>query len=393
MTFSNLGIFAIIFLIGQAVSFLSFLNPFKNFANNIGHANNLLANKGSFQNAKACTSERRFWQTFQPQTGVNSFEELKSKNPDAAGAGNFGKVYPCGVGKRNLAFKYTIFNTPDKVETIEIEMQSYLAVGTHNYIAKAYGCFVSNPPYYGGMLLERLGKTLEKNQNFVLSLPIPQRAIIYRKISRAINYVHYKGLCHNDIKPDNILQSLFKKLVFKIIDLGVACKIGEVCTIGFTLFAAPEKYSDPSLAAQHSYVCQPSVDIWAFALSILFTETRQKNYEFALQLTGCQTMNYQCAAYLSKIAQRYSTPQNKPFIDLAASLIGQPAQQRNSMEWTTQYLQNLSGGTQSQSSSRKSSRTKQQIFNSKRVNSSEKLFDKKRRVTDQQLFRTPERVF
>lgn len=92
--------------------------------------------------------------------------------------------------------------------------------------------------------MERLGKTLEKSQTFVLSNTVAQRSLIYLKIEKGINYIHYKQLCHNDIKPDNILQALGDKKLFKIIDLGIVCKIGSVCFTGFTPFAAPEKFID-----------------------------------------------------------------------------------------------------------------------------------------------------
>ena len=64
-----------------------------------------------------------------------------------------------------------------------------------------------------------------------------------------LNYIHSKGICHRDIKPDNILYDRKNKKI-KVIDFGISRNINdrgnkkEMLTITGTLYyRAPEMFS------------------------------------------------------------------------------------------------------------------------------------------------------
>lgn len=73
------------------------------------------------------------------------------------------------------------------------------------------------------------------------------QSIVFQ-IFDAISYMHGMGLCHRDIKPDNILYNQEERMI-KIIDFGVSREIGTgiykknmmTCT-GTTEYKAPEQF-------------------------------------------------------------------------------------------------------------------------------------------------------
>ncbi len=96
-------------------------------------------------------------------------------------------------------------------------------------------------------------------------LSFAQKVSIVRQLADALEAIHQGGVCHRDIKPDNILVS--EELVPTITDFGIARKpfselTGKLEILGTPLYMAPEAF-----VSAHT---DPRADI--FSLGALFYE-------------------------------------------------------------------------------------------------------------------------
>ncbi|KAF2802140.1 kinase-like protein [Mytilinidion resinicola] len=85
---------------------------------------------------------------------------------------------------------------------------------------------------------------------------------IWSEIAGALEYVHGKGIDHNDIKPSNILFSRERGAV--LCDFGLSCLTGaKPTTNGGTPYYIPPEYLTRTLRGQLA-------DIWAFGITMLY---------------------------------------------------------------------------------------------------------------------------
>ncbi|KAF2493698.1 kinase-like protein [Lophium mytilinum] len=85
---------------------------------------------------------------------------------------------------------------------------------------------------------------------------------IWSEIAGALEYVHDKGIDHNDIKPSNILFSRERGAV--LCDFGLSCLTGsQPTTNGGTPYYIPPEYLTRTLRGQLA-------DIWAFGITMLY---------------------------------------------------------------------------------------------------------------------------
>ncbi|XP_073994368.1 obscurin isoform X8 [Rhodnius prolixus] len=84
-------------------------------------------------------------------------------------------------------------------------------------------------------------------------------ATIISQVLDGLQYLHWRGLCHLDLQPDNIVMASLKSLQVKLVDLGCAqrvTKLGNVVKYhGHVEFTAPEV-----LCQEPAY---PQSDIWS----------------------------------------------------------------------------------------------------------------------------------
>ena len=153
------------------------------------------------------------------------------------------------------------------VERFKREMQLTARV-QHPHIVPVLGSGETDGlPYYTMPFIE--GESLRVRLMRVGVLPIGVAASILRDVARALAFAHDKGICHRDIKPDNILLAGDTAVVT---DFGIAKALAESrmagdtesltglgMAIGTPQYMAPEQISgDPNLDARtdlYSFGC------------------------------------------------------------------------------------------------------------------------------------------
>ncbi|XP_024939523.1 obscurin isoform X4 [Cephus cinctus] len=83
-------------------------------------------------------------------------------------------------------------------------------------------------------------------------------ATIVTQILDALQYLHWRGFCHLDIQPDNVVMASVRSVQVKLVDLGSARKVTKLGTtvpqLGHPEYRAPEVLND-----EPAY---PQTDIW-----------------------------------------------------------------------------------------------------------------------------------
>ncbi|XP_060806138.1 obscurin isoform X2 [Amyelois transitella] len=87
-------------------------------------------------------------------------------------------------------------------------------------------------------------------------------ATIITQVLDALQYVHWRGYCHLDIQPDNVVMASVRSIQVKLIDFGSAHKVTKLGTsvpqVGSLEYKAPEIIND-----EPAY---PQTDIWSLGV-------------------------------------------------------------------------------------------------------------------------------
>ncbi|KAI4489747.1 hypothetical protein M0804_003929 [Polistes exclamans] len=83
-------------------------------------------------------------------------------------------------------------------------------------------------------------------------------AMAVTQILDALQYLHWRGYCHLDIQPDNVVMASVRTVQVKLVDMGTAQKVSKLGTMvpkaGHREYRAPEVYNE-----EPAY---PQTDIW-----------------------------------------------------------------------------------------------------------------------------------
>jgi len=79
------------------------------------------------------------------------------------------------------------------------------------------------------------------------------------QILDGLQYLHWRGYCHLDIQPDNVVMSSVRSVQVKLVDMGSAHKVSKLGTVvpkhlGHPEYRSPELYNDEPV--------YPQTDIW-----------------------------------------------------------------------------------------------------------------------------------
>lgn len=83
---------------------------------------------------------------------------------------------------------------------------------------------------------------------------------VVEPITKALEYIHSKGIIHRDIKPENII--VMKNGETKLCDFGLSC----VKTIDSSLYCGTKEFMAPEIQMDKTY--DEKIDIWAFGCVI-----------------------------------------------------------------------------------------------------------------------------
>jgi protein-serine/threonine kinase len=112
----------------------------------------------------------------------------------------------------------------------------------------------------------------------ILDAPLPLKTIrhIFRQVVSAIQYMHENGICHRDIKDENILVD--ENYVAKLIDFGsCAFYTQDPANLNeyFIVYGGTVTYAAPEIIKQEEYR-GPEQDIWSLGV-LLYTLVYRRN--------------------------------------------------------------------------------------------------------------------
>ena len=97
----------------------------------------------------------------------------------------------------------------------------------------------------------------------------------FKQILKALNYMHYKGVAHKDIKPDNIMVDCNNDV--KLIDFGFASPIENCYSINHKRREGTVEYMTPEMNEGECYRAQ---DADLFSLGVVLYTMRTGMFPF-----------------------------------------------------------------------------------------------------------------
>lgn len=212
------------------------------------------------------------------QGSIKDYEIIKQ-----LGSGAQGTVYKAIKNGKTIALK--VIHLPNDSQKFQQTMneikvlEQVTSKGCHPNIVCYYDHYYD--PDKDKLLIEMEyieGDTLTEYLVKIRSNParspflIRYLSLILKDLAKGLEYIHSKGLLHNDIKPANIM--IDKSLTPKIIDFGIGCVSNNTCRlgkenhiccsggiIGTPLYSPPEAFSDEGLR-------YPQSDVWSLGVSM-----------------------------------------------------------------------------------------------------------------------------
>lgn len=186
------------------------------------------------------------------------------------GNGSFGVVYQatCNATGETVAIKKVLQDRRYKNRELQI-----MKIVQHPNIVEVRDCFYSkgrNRDVYLNLVMEYIPETvyqtIRNHSKACLTIPYIYTKVYCYQICRAISYCHSVGICHRDIKPQNLLLDP-KSHIVKLCDFGSAkiLKKGEANVS----YICSRYYRSPELIFESTnYTTQ--IDTWS--LGCVFAE-------------------------------------------------------------------------------------------------------------------------
>src|SRR5262245_4381709 len=234
---------------------------------------------GEFMRRPAAAVAAGITASYEPLTEVPGTRVGPYKLLQQIGEGGMGVVYMAEQEepvRRKVALKIIKPGMDSKqvVARFEAERQA-LAMMDHTNIARVFdaGTTDSGRPYFVMELVHGVPITTYCDAN---KLTPRERLELFVPICQAIQHAHQKGIIHRDVKPSNILVTMYDdKPVPKVIDFGVAKAIEQRLTEK-TLFTqygtlvGTFEYMSPEQAEMNAFGVDTRSDI--YALGVLLYE-------------------------------------------------------------------------------------------------------------------------
>ncbi len=212
--------------------------------------------------------------TEKPGTVIGPYKLLQQ-----IGEGGMGVVYMAEQQqpvRRKVALKIIKpgMDSAQVIARFEAERQA-LAMMDHQNIAKVFdaGTTARGRPYFVMELVHGVPITRFCDDN---KLTPRERLALFVPVCQAIQHAHRKGIIHRDVKPSNVLVTMYDdKPVLKVIDFGVAKAIEQRLTekTMFTQFGAlvgTFEYMSPEQAEMNAFGVDTRSDV--YSLGVLLYE-------------------------------------------------------------------------------------------------------------------------
>lgn len=130
----------------------------------------------------------------------------------------------------------------------------------HPKVVKTYDLIEDDDNYY---IVTEIIKGGPVSKRIKQKGPLKEKSalIIVSQVVDAIAYLHEKGICHRDLKLENIMFTSDKSLQIKLIDFGFAVEFRD--NDMYVILGSP-LYMSPELVEQAAY--DQGVDIWALGV-------------------------------------------------------------------------------------------------------------------------------
>jgi eukaryotic-like serine/threonine-protein kinase len=206
------------------------------------------------------------------------------------GEGGMGTVYMAEQQepvRRRVALKIIKpgMDSRQVIARFEAERQA-LAIMDHQNIARVLdaGTTESGRPYFVMELVHGVPITQFCDENH---LTPRQRLELFVPVCQAIQHAHQKGIIHRDVKPSNVLVTMYDdKPVPKVIDFGVAKAIDQRLTektmfTQFGAFVGTFEYMSPEQAQMNAFGVDTRSDIYSLGVLLyeLLTGTTPLGHE------------------------------------------------------------------------------------------------------------------
>ena len=238
---------------------------------------------------------------------------------ESIGEGGMGTVYMAEQTqpvRRKVALKIIKAGMDSKqvIARFEAERQA-LALMDHPNIAKVLdaGTTAAGRPYFVMELVKGIPITDYCDQ---AHLSPRERLELFVPVCQAIQHAHQKGVIHRDVKPSNVLVTLFDdKPVPKVIDFGVAKATAQPLTertlfTGFGAVVGTLEYMSPEQAAMAGQDVDTRSDI--YSLGVLL-------YELLTGTTPLERMKLRAAGYAEILRRIKEEEPPKPSTRLVES--------------------------------------------------------------------------
>lgn len=148
------------------------------------------------------------------------------------------RIYKARKGTKYVILKVAVSSDAMTLEVLRREYELSWDLN-HPCIARAVG-FEKESPVGPAILMEYIeGMTLD---DFIASNPSrSQRKVVLQDIMDGIDYLHHRGIIHNDLKPDNIIITGSGRA--RILDFGLSASNDSIyrgCLGGTDGYTAPE---------------------------------------------------------------------------------------------------------------------------------------------------------